>query len=520
MDALQGLVERPLTADALAARDDFTLGEASVSPSTRRVSGPGGSAEVEPRVMQVLLVLADAGGRVVSRTVLFQRCWGGVHVGDDSLNRTIGVIRKLAAEIAGESFSVETVRRTGYRLNVVGGSPAARTAASAGSQGGQSRRLFIAGSAAALAAAGGTARWLARPQSHSPFDALIERGQEALRYGSDAKYREAETLFRQAAALKPRDATAWGLLAYTQVAMSSDAPGDAAGRIVETAERSARTALALDPANPDAQVTMVLIHRSFADRATIEDALRAILASSPDNPRAMAWLDRLLQGAGRTEAAWKWNERLIALEPLSPWPLLRKGLKLWVFERIAEAQDVSQQTMEWWPSNPLVRMARLLICAFTGRTQEALILVQQEEARPLLLSAQGVAVWRASLKALESPSRSNIDGARQANVEGAKSSPALAAYGLLVMSELGDLDTAFDIANGSLLSRGPIVVGRNPVARPAWINGPGWRNTLGLFTPPARAMRLNARFATLSGELGLTDYWRRRAGPDAYLFRR
>jgi DNA-binding winged helix-turn-helix (wHTH) protein/tetratricopeptide (TPR) repeat protein len=520
MHALQGTSQQPLTADGFADRDDFMLGEATISPSTRRISGPGGSADVEPRVMQVLLVLADAEQRVVARNTLFMRCWGGVYVGDDSLNRTIGVIRKLAVDVAAASFKVETVRQTGYRLTVTRGAPASRTDAAAVAGPRQSRRRFLAGGAAAIAAAGGAVWWVDRSGSPSRFDALIDRGGEALRYGSDSKYREAEGLFRQAAALKPRDAAAWGLLAYTQVAMSGDATGDAAGRIVEEAERSARTALALDPANPDAQVTMVLIHRSFADRATIEDALRAILAHSPDNPRAMTWLDRLLQGAGRTEEAWKWNERLIALEPLSPSPLLRKGLKLWGFERIAEAQDVSQRTMEWWPSNPLVRMARLLICAFTGRIPEALTLVQQEESRPLLLSPEGVAVWRASLRALDHRSPSNIAAARDANVHGARSSPALAAYGLLVMSELGDLDSAFDIANGALLSRGPIVVGRNPSARPAWINGPGWRNTLGLFTPPARAMRLDPRFATLSDELGLTGYWRQRAGPDAFLFRR
>jgi DNA-binding winged helix-turn-helix (wHTH) protein/tetratricopeptide (TPR) repeat protein len=520
MDALRESGERPLTADALAGREDFMLGEACISPSRRKVSGPGGAVDVEPRVMQVLLVLADAVDRVVSRNTLFLRCWGGVYVGDDSLNRTIGVIRKLATDIAGDSFGVETVRQTGYRLTVARGPSGPEPALPESPDSRPSRRLFMAGGAAALAAAGGALWWLDRPRSDSRFDALIQRGDEALRYGSDAQYRAAESLFSQAAALQPDNAAAWGRLAYARIAMSSDATGDDAGRIVEAAEGAARRSLAIDPMNPDAKVTMVLTHRSFADRATIEDALRKILADSPDSPRAMIWLDRLLQGAGRTREAWSWNERIIALEPLSPPPLLRKGLKLWGFERIAEAQDVSQRTMDLWPSNPLVRMARLLICAFTGRTQEAMMLVHEEQAHPLLLSPQGVAFWRASLRALETRSRANIEAARIANIAGARTSPALAAYGMLVMSELGDLDTAFDIANGSLLSRGPVVVRHNPRAAPAWINGPGWRNTLGLFTPPAKAMRLDGRFTSLSDELGLTDYWRQRSGPDAFLFRR
>ena len=64
-----------LTTAELASRPDFTLGQTIVSPSRRSVTGPGGTALVEPRVMQVLTVLAEAIGNVVTRDVLFRRCW-------------------------------------------------------------------------------------------------------------------------------------------------------------------------------------------------------------------------------------------------------------------------------------------------------------------------------------------------------------------------------------------------------------------------------------------------------------
>ena len=95
-----------LTTSDLAARSDFTLGLAVVSPSTRTIAGPGGTADVEPRVMQVLVVLADAAGQVITRETLFERCWGGVYVGDDSLNRAVGAVRKLATGLAGSSFEI------------------------------------------------------------------------------------------------------------------------------------------------------------------------------------------------------------------------------------------------------------------------------------------------------------------------------------------------------------------------------------------------------------------------------
>src|SRR5437764_15308320 len=108
-EALPLTTETLLSTTDLAALGDFTLGLAIVSPSTRTIAGPGGAADVEPRVMQVLVVLAEAAGQVVTRGTLFNRCWGGVYVGDDSLNRTIAAIRKLGAEIAGGSFQVETI---------------------------------------------------------------------------------------------------------------------------------------------------------------------------------------------------------------------------------------------------------------------------------------------------------------------------------------------------------------------------------------------------------------------------
>ena len=87
-----------------------------VSPSRRLVEGPGGHAHVEPLIMQVFLLLLDAGGKVVTRTELFDQCWGGVMVGDDSLNRAIAKVRRTGAQIAPGLFEIETIPRTGYRL--------------------------------------------------------------------------------------------------------------------------------------------------------------------------------------------------------------------------------------------------------------------------------------------------------------------------------------------------------------------------------------------------------------------
>lgn len=70
---------------------------------------------MEPRVALVLVALAKAEGTVLSRDDLIERCWDGVIVGDDAINRIIGKIRRLSEDLDG-GFLIETVPRVGYRL--------------------------------------------------------------------------------------------------------------------------------------------------------------------------------------------------------------------------------------------------------------------------------------------------------------------------------------------------------------------------------------------------------------------
>src|SRR5690349_12414956 len=100
----------------LAARGDFDAGPLRVSPSRRLIEGPAGSASLEPIVMKVFLLLLDGAGEVVTRDELFDNAWGGVIVGDDSLNRAIARVRKVANETAPGLFEIETIPRTGYRI--------------------------------------------------------------------------------------------------------------------------------------------------------------------------------------------------------------------------------------------------------------------------------------------------------------------------------------------------------------------------------------------------------------------
>jgi TolB-like protein/DNA-binding winged helix-turn-helix (wHTH) protein/tetratricopeptide (TPR) repeat protein len=101
----------------LAHEPDFLLGRIEVRPSLRELAGEGWRETIDRRVMQVLVALARANGKVVSRDDLIESCWDGVIVGDEAINRCISRLRK-AAEASGNAFSIETLSRVGYRLKV------------------------------------------------------------------------------------------------------------------------------------------------------------------------------------------------------------------------------------------------------------------------------------------------------------------------------------------------------------------------------------------------------------------
>ena len=99
----------------LAATPDFAIGGAQVRPSLREFEVGGTVETLEPRVMQVLVLLAEMEGRTVSRDLMVERCWGGVIVGEDAIQRCIGRLRKVAD--ATGAFEIITLSRVGYRLN-------------------------------------------------------------------------------------------------------------------------------------------------------------------------------------------------------------------------------------------------------------------------------------------------------------------------------------------------------------------------------------------------------------------
>src|SRR5688500_6125709 len=100
--------------------DGFRLGDFTVDPAAGELVGPGGREQLDPKVMQVLVVLAQQAGKVVPRPELLAQVWPGVVVGDDAVSRCIYQLRRQLRQAGGaEHYSslVETLPKRGYRLN-------------------------------------------------------------------------------------------------------------------------------------------------------------------------------------------------------------------------------------------------------------------------------------------------------------------------------------------------------------------------------------------------------------------
>ena len=497
----------------LALRPDVQLGPMLVSPSRRLLEGPGGHAHLEPLIMQVLVLLIHAGGKVVTRNELFDQCWGGVIVGDDSLNRAIAKVRRMAAQVAPGFLEIETIPRTGYRLtgqileSLNGGLPAGQVAPAP-----MSRRRLVAGGTAAVAALAAGGFWLFRSREDREFRELMDRGQQALDAADPDN--DPSGYFRRAIALRPDDAKAQGQLAYVRAIRMDNVRTPDVRNALEEAERATATALTLNPNEPHAQLARMVLQGSTLDLSATEDRLRQILALDPNNQQAMRQLWNLLQCVGRSREALTLVGRALKLSPLAPGNHYPLAQLLWITGRAAEADRVIDKAMQYWPTHRFVRFARFTIWAFTNRPRAALAMIEKPENAPQNYTPEAITLWRVSLPALDQRTPANIATARRANLDAVQKDLRLTSQAVLVMSALGEIDTAFEMANAFFAVGGSGESRRDPNA-PA--KSTAWRFAPWLFTPPVAPMRADPRFQTLVDGIGLTDYWKARNVQPDYL---
>ena len=341
--------------EAEAGTTPFTFAGFRAEPASNelRSEQTGDTQRLEPRTMDVLVLLARNAGQVVSRQTFAETVWPGRQVVDDSLSQCISELRKALGDKAREPGYIRTVPKRGYCFLPEAHWPSAEAKAATAVPPKQTRRaarVSVWFGAVALAALI-SAVFLAPPSGEPTAGggapgarqimSLLAPGAEAAdslrwRSGSSAAEEylvERTWLDRARARLEILDQTGtvvWGVVRNAQTAEQRH---QAATELADTLSMIAtqQTGPTLN-SFPPTQQRLFKRARYHVDRRTLEDLERArglieqVLSQYPESveailllaevQRGLAGYDRSLEGPIGQRAAY---EALIArVEQLAP----------------------------------------------------------------------------------------------------------------------------------------------------------------------------------------------------------
>jgi DNA-binding winged helix-turn-helix (wHTH) protein len=300
-------------------RSEFLIGDWTAVPSRNLLTRGDEEIRLEPRVMDVLVHLADRPGRIVSKEELIEHVWKARFATDDVLTVAIYALRKALRDDARRPRYIETVSRRGYRL----------VAAIRTEQCGQDERAPrryswpAAAATAALALFAMAAVWMvagARPARYVPSPDAHEayvKGRYFLDQRSTSGWRQALEQFERASTLDPRYPAAQAGLADTYTAMSDfgvASPAEMRPRAMQMAQR------ALDLDSRSAEGLAALGRAQFLfdwDFAAAARNLSHAVARDPDYMPAyqsIAWLE---SARGRYPEAIAAARRALQLDPVN-----------------------------------------------------------------------------------------------------------------------------------------------------------------------------------------------------------
>jgi len=327
-------------------RERLRIGDVIADPAANEIARGGRVAHVEPKVMDVLVLLAQRPGAVVARDALLAAAWPGSVVGDEALTQSVIKLRRALGDDPRAPRYIETIPKRGYRLiapvvpdrdGAAAGSPANAIvvptgvapgpAAHAGVAAGPVARLLARPPAGAMIlgialvalvalAAGGPAGRIAdlfRTHVDSPrnseAEAYFTSGQQKLLVRGVPENAQARALFREAIEHDPTYARAYASLAMTYALQGRLGGADATRRALELAE----TARLMDPRAPDVHWTLGFVHVQARQHREAIAALTRALELDASFADAYALLGGVYTYVG---------------EPQRAIPLLRTALRL------------------------------------------------------------------------------------------------------------------------------------------------------------------------------------------------
>jgi transcriptional activator of cad operon len=94
----------------------FRIGDLRVDAALDEIQKDGLTLKLEPRIMRLLVCLAERAGQVVSVEELLELVWKDVVVSPDSVYRAVASLRRTIGDDVKEPTYIANVMRRGYRL--------------------------------------------------------------------------------------------------------------------------------------------------------------------------------------------------------------------------------------------------------------------------------------------------------------------------------------------------------------------------------------------------------------------
>ncbi len=502
----------------LALEPAFSIGALHIKPAHLQVLHAGELHPVEPRVMQVLVLLAQADGRVVSRDELVDRCWDGRIVGENAIQRIMSRLRALGSTTG--AFEVKAVTKVGYILRAIdaGGTDAGacedadckslaepETSSSPLPLSRQPTRRLLLGSALALSAAAiGAAVHRNLGASRNPDESaaseLLAKAREAQLIGLPEQEEQAIAYLRRATEVVPRHAEAWGALSLAYQHQLENGKPDELPSLAANAADAGRRALALDQANVEAKVALATIPCNFRRWAECEERINAIGDAHGRRAVVECPLGLVRCDVGRWAEAVASFRIAYAAEPFHVGNRITLVRGLWGQGQLAEADRILADSLELWPRHRWIWRMRFDFLAITGRPGAALALMADPESRPMIPPGANEPPYEAlAAFATAMETRSSDDLARAATFGGTRREPGPFGHHPMYLLKLDRVDEVFDLVEHRFFG-GPGVPPPTPLDR---------RRTSFLFSSLARPMQSHPRYRPLLDRLGLTSYWRK-----------
>jgi DNA-binding winged helix-turn-helix (wHTH) protein len=447
-------------------RHDIDFGGLVLRADQRSIGGPLGTAQLEPLVARLLLTLAQRAGRIVARETLFEECWPGAAMGDDSLNRLVAVARRALRETGGNRAEIVTIPASGYILRL--------------------RPLKSGEDHRAERDAAVRAAFLSWRNAYPvPNFAIIER----LRAISD---------------VAADDATCLGMLALMYRHAAEYGPVAERGELVRSCEMAAAAALAIDATQPEARVALAGIVPIFGHWKGAYTALSAVLDDHPGHIIATHDLAIVEMATGRPRQAKRLIDPLFASDPRAPCFGYKSTFQHWSLGDLATMNHRAEQAIQLWPDHPAVWTARFWTLAYTGRPSAALAMIEPGMHRPVMREPVAAFARRLLRWAIDG-SGDRTELVREA-VEAVATGPVQAINSLMALGLLGDVDAGFEVAEAYYLQEGPLAV-PSQTDRESPLNEQHRRVTQQLVVPASAGMRADPRIIGLCEKIGLARYW-------------